>query len=205
MNSKLLAASGALPILAATIWACSGAAGAQSYPIQKPGDIKAPTGHWQTPGAIHTPSGPWQKPGAIQVPKGIQAIKATTSTCTRSLNVGADALFAFNQSTLNPDAEKTLSLLGPMIRKAGKHPIHIDGHTDAIGSDDYNQGLSERRARAVRNWLVAHHYVAPDTPIQGFGKRRPVAPNTKPDGADDPLGRQKNRRVEIVIETCKPA
>ena len=80
----------------------------------------------------------------------------------------------------------------------------IEGYTDAIGSAAYNQELSERRARAVEVWLVAHGIVGRDAAqVQGYGKSKPIAPNTKPDGSDNPEGREKNRRVEIVIDTCK--
>jgi outer membrane protein OmpA-like peptidoglycan-associated protein len=136
------------------------------------------------------------------VPEGIQAIKQETTHCQSRIEVGADALFDFNQSNLGPDAAKTLAALGPVIQKYGAHPIEIDGHTDAIGSLAYNQRLSEARAATVKNWLVAHDFVSSSAPIKGYGKTRPIAPNTNPDGSDNPLGRQKNRRVELVIDTC---
>jgi outer membrane protein OmpA-like peptidoglycan-associated protein len=161
-----------------------------------------PSGNWQKPGEIQQPKGTWQTPGDIQVPKGIQAIHAEQSACEQRLTTVADALFAFNRSTLSADAEQTLSVLGPQIAAAGKHPITIEGHTDAIGSDASNQTLSEARARAVRDWLAAHGFVPASTPIKGYGKKHPVAPNAKPDGSDDPVGRQKNRRVEVLIKTC---
>jgi outer membrane protein OmpA-like peptidoglycan-associated protein len=168
------------------------------------GQIQQPKGPWQKPGEIQQPKGPWQKPGAIQVPKGIQAIRAQDKSCERRLIVGADALFEFDQATLSADAKETLSALGPMIQKAGKHPILIEGHTDGVGADAYNQDLSERRARAVREWLGEQHYLdEASSRTQGFGKTRPVAPNAKPDGSDNPEGRQKNRRVEVVIDTCR--
>lgn len=166
------------------------------------GEIQQPKGQWQKPGEIQQPKGTWQTPGQIQVPKGIQAIKAQEARCEQRLAVVADALFAFNQSTLSPDAEQTLAALGPMIVRQGKHPLRIEGHTDAIGSDSYNQALSERRAEAVRGWLAGHQYISTSTPVKGFGKSHPVAPNQRPDGSDDPEGRQKNRRVEVVIDTC---
>jgi outer membrane protein OmpA-like peptidoglycan-associated protein len=195
MKTALRSAAGMLA--ACALIAVAGVrAGGQSYQIQQP------SGHWQTPGPIQVPKGPWQKPGAIQVPKGIQAIKTRKADCTQWLTVGSDALFEFNRSTLSPDATKTLSALGPLITKAGKHPVRIDGYTDSIGSVEYNLDLSERRARTVRDWLAAHRYVPVATPIQGFGKSNPVAPNTKPDGSDNPQGRAKNRRVEIEIDTC---
>ncbi len=79
--------------------------------------------------------------------------------------------------------------------------MRIDGYTDAKGSDAYNQGLSERRAEAVRRWFVANEGLQEvKFAAKGFGAKNPVAPNTKPDGSDDPNGRQKNRRVEITIQ-----
>jgi outer membrane protein OmpA-like peptidoglycan-associated protein len=176
-----------LALAVGPLWA--GPAGAQSYQIQQP------KGHWQTPGPIQTA-------GAIQVPRGIQAISTHKAACNESLIVGADALFAFDKATLSPDAAKTLDALVPLIRKAGKHPMTIDGYTDAIGSDPYNLTLSEARARTVRDWLAQRGDIPASTPIHGFGKASPVAPNANPDGSDNPKGRQRNRRVAVVIDTC---
>ena len=79
----------------------------------------------------------------------------------------------------------------------------IEGHTDALGPDWYNDKLSEKRAQVVRNWLVERGFLRPEqATVKAFGKRRPVAPNTKADGSDDPEGRKQNRRVEIVVQTC---
>ena len=152
-------------------------------------------GEIPTPGAIQTP-------GAMQIPKGIQAITVRDEQCAKRLAVAADVLFAFDQSTLTPDAEETLVVLGPKIQEAGVHPIVIEGHTDSIGSDQYNQTLSERRATAVKDWLVARHFAPTTAGTKGYGEARPLAPNGQPDGSDDPLGRQRNRRVEVVIDTC---
>jgi outer membrane protein OmpA-like peptidoglycan-associated protein len=171
--------------------------GAAQHEIQKPKD------NWQTPGEIQQPKGTWQQPGEIQVPKGIQAIRTEDAKCTRRFVVGADALFEFDKATLTPDAEETLGALVPLLAKAGKHPAAIEGHTDAKGADDYNQTLSEKRARTVKDWLVSKGAVAAATTIKGWGERKPVAPNTKPDGSDDPQGRQKNRRVEVILDLCK--
>jgi outer membrane protein OmpA-like peptidoglycan-associated protein len=169
---------------------------------QQPGQIQQPTGTWQKPGEIQQPKGTWQKPGEIQVPKGIQAIQAHESGCEQRLTTVADALFEFDKATLGADAEQTLAVLGPQIAQRGEHPIVIEGHTDSIGTDAHNQRLSEQRAAAVRAWLTAHRFVPASTPIKGYGKTRPVAPNTNPNGSDNPAGRQKNRRVEVVIKTC---
>ena len=152
-------------------------------------------GEIATPGAIQTP-------GAMQVPKGIQAIKIHEDKCEKRLSVAADVLFEFDKATLTPDAEETLAALGPKIQEAGPHPLVIEGHTDGLGSDQYNLALSERRAAAVKDWLVAHRFVPAGAGLQGYGESRPVAPNAMPDGSDDPAGRQRNRRVEVVIDTC---
>jgi outer membrane protein OmpA-like peptidoglycan-associated protein len=183
---------------------------AQTYEIQQPkgtwqvpGEIQQPKGTWQVPGEIRQPKGNWQKPGEIQVPKGISAVRATVvDRCQQRLSVVADALFDFNKSNLRPEAEETLLAAGPEIAKLGGKPSWIEGHTDAIGSDAYNMKLSEARATAVREWLAGRGLVPAATAIKGFGKTKPVAPNTTADGRDDPEGRQKNRRVEVVFDTC---
>ena len=161
----------------------------------------AQTGKIQKPGEIQKPKGTWQVPGPIQKPGEIQKVK---EQCASRLLVGSDALFEFDKSELTPAAEKVLTELGPMIQKEGKHPITVDGHTDALGTAAYNQELSEKRAKAVESWLESHGYVvAGSVQVKGYGRTKPIAPNTKPDGSDNPEGRQKNRRVEIVIATCK--
>jgi outer membrane protein OmpA-like peptidoglycan-associated protein len=165
-------------------------------------EIQQPKGTWQQPGEIQVPTGPWQKPGDIQVPKGIQAVHTTKDKCEARLSVVADALFDFDKSNLRPDAEETLQAAGPEIDKLGGKPSSIEGHTDSIGSDSYNIRLSEARAITVRDWLAAHGFVPPATPVKAYGKTKSVAPNTTPDGKDDPIGRQKNQRVEIVFARC---
>jgi outer membrane protein OmpA-like peptidoglycan-associated protein len=104
---------------------------------------------------------------------------------------------------LRPDAEATLKAALPEIAKTAGHAARIEGHTDGKGGDAYNMRLGEARGRTVRDWLGANGAIPPSTPVMSYGKRMPVAPNTTPDGLDDPEGRQKNRRVEIVFETCK--
>ncbi len=156
---------------------------------------QTPMGELRAPGAIQTP-------GELQVPNGIQAIHEQTAKCEMRLQVAAEALFDFDQATLRPDAEETLVVLAPKIKAAGVHPVTIDGHTDAKGSDSYNQTLSEQRAAAVKAWLLAHDVVTAAAVSKGYGETRPVAANAQPDGSDDAAGRQRNRRVEVVIDTC---
>jgi len=159
----------------------------------------AAQGAWQKPGPIQKPTGPWQTPGAIQKAGAIQTVQ---KGCERRLIVAGDALFDFNKSTLTTGAAQSLAVLGPKIGDGGRHAEAVEGHTDSIGGVAYNLALSQARARSVRDWLAAHNFVPPSLPIKGYGASRPVAPNTKPDGTDNPQGRALNRRVEVVIKTC---
>ena len=134
--------------------------------------------------------------------KGAVPIYEHKEGCQHHLSVGSDTLFEFDKYSLTPQAADTLNDLGPRIQKLGKHPLTVEGHTDSIGTDEYNQKLSEQRAGAVKDWLDAHHFIPGTASIIGYGKKKPVAPNTNPDGSDNPDGRQKNRRVEIVVDTC---
>jgi outer membrane protein OmpA-like peptidoglycan-associated protein len=156
----------------------------------------------QTPGAVLPPKGPWQKVGDIQIPKGISAISVRKEPCKHHVSICSDTLFEFDKSTLTPDAEAALKLAAAKVQALGLHPISIEGHTDAKGDDEYNQKLSEKRAERVKNWLLENHVVDPRAKVVGFGKKQPVAPNTNSDGTDNPKGRQRNRRVEIVVDTC---
>lgn len=165
-------------------------------------DIRQPKNNWQQPKEFQKPRDVWQKPGEIQIPKGIQAVRTLTTRCERRLSVVADALFDFDKSDLRADAEETLLAAAPEIKKLGATPARIEGHTDAIGSDAYNMKLSEARATIVRDWLGKRGIVPAATPIKGLGKTKPVAPNKTADGKDDPQGRQKNRRVEVVFDAC---
>lgn len=172
--------------------------------IQTPGEIQAPKGTIQTPGEIQVPRGTWQVPGEIQVPKGIQAVKTIQSgACERRLSVVGDALFDFDKAALRVDAEETLVAALPEIQKLGSKPALVEGHTDAIGSDSYNQKLSEARAKTVRDWLSQRGAIPAATAIRGYGKAKPVAANATEDGKDYPEGRQKNRRVEVVFDSCR--
>jgi len=110
----------------------------------------------------------------------------------------ADLLFDFDKADLRPEA-LLRDVLAQIKAKLKRPLIRIEGHTDAKGSDEYNDVLSQRRAASVKAWLVtAGHVPAKSVTTAGLGEHSPVAPNEKPDGTDDPAGRQKNRRVEIV-------
>jgi len=107
----------------------------------------------------------------------------------------SDVLFDFNEATLKPGAREKLSkLAGILLAYPGAYRMQIEGHTDSVGSQDYNQKLSEDRAEAVHAYLITAALPANRMDgVRGFGKIRPVATN------DTAEGRQTNRRVEIVI------
>jgi outer membrane protein OmpA-like peptidoglycan-associated protein len=114
--------------------------------------------------------------------------------------LAADVLFDFDKADIRPDAKSALKQAADIIREKAKGTVRIEGHTDSKGSDSYNQKLSERRANSVKDWLVKKEGLKDKKfETKGYGAKKPAVPNTKPDGSDDPEGRQKNRRVEIVI------
>jgi len=116
------------------------------------------------------------------------------------IDLAADVLFDFDKADLLPKAEETLQKAADLIKQRNaKGTVRIEGHTDAKGSDAYNQKLSERRAEAVKRWFESHG-LPEHFSTAGFGAKKPVAPNTKADGSDDPEGRAKNRRVEIILK-----
>ena len=119
------------------------------------------------------------------------------------MELAADVLFNFDKAEILPKAQAALKNVADVIREKakGKGAVTIEGHTDAKGSETYNQKLSERRAESVKNWLVAREGLRDVSfTTRGLGATKPVASNRKPDGNDDPEGRQKNRRVEIVVK-----
>lgn len=104
-----------------------------------------------------------------------------------------DVLFDFNKYTLKPGAREKLAKVAGIVLAYPGLKIQLEGHTDSIGSDEYNQKLSEQRADSVRQYLVAQGVPADSTTAIGLGKSGPVASN------DSPAGRQQNRRVDMVV------
>ena len=137
----------------------------------------------------------------IGLEKALSDLKADVTPQQIKVTLSADVLFDFDKADLKPQAETSLAELVTVIKAYPNATTDIEGHTDGKGTDGYNQPLSERRAAAVAQWLIAHgNLPAAQIHTRGFGKTRPIAPNTKPDGSDDPDGRAKNRRVEIIVK-----
>ena len=120
--------------------------------------------------------------------------------CGVSITVDSTVLFDFGKADIRPEAQELISTVAQALKDNQVPAATIEGHTDSVGDDASNQTLSENRAGAVRDALLAAG-VTTDLEAVGYGATRPVAPNTNPDGSDNPAGRQLNRRVEIYVPT----
>ena len=123
----------------------------------------------------------------------LNSILQTRDTARGLIVNMSDVLFDTGSYTLKAGArEKLAKISGIMLAHPGLQ-MQIEGHTDSVGSDDFNQQLSERRAGMVRDFLIDQGVAASTITARGFGKTQPVASN------DSPEGRQRNRRVELVV------
>ena len=109
--------------------------------------------------------------------------------------------FDFDKSTLRPDAVAILNEAAEILKRYPELKVEVAGHTDSKGTDAYNQALSERRARAVYDYLTSNGVDASRLAgPNGYGESRPIAPNTNEDGSDNPEGRARNRRTELNVQ-----
>ncbi|WP_075290530.1 OmpA family protein [Pararhizobium arenae] len=113
------------------------------------------------------------------------------------LNMPSNITFATDQDQVVPGFYSTLNSVAIVLRKFNKTLIDVDGHTDSTGNPGYNQGLSERRAASVANYLASQGVDQRRMSAIGYGQDRPVASNA------DEAGRAQNRRVEISIAPIK--
>ncbi len=105
----------------------------------------------------------------------------------------SDVLFDFNKYTLRPAAREKLAKISGIILSHPGLTLEVDGYTDSIGSEEYNLKLSDERAGGVRSYLIGEGIAPDNISAKGYGKDNPVASN------DTAAGRQKNRRVEMVV------
>ncbi len=130
----------------------------------------------------------------------LDKFKPSGAPCGFVITLNDKVLFDFDKADIRADAAEVLDTLAAALKPLpGVAGMEIRGHTDAKGSDDYNQALSERRATAVMAAL-RERGAAAQASARGFGETQPVAPN-EVDGKDNPGGRQLNRRVEIFVRT----
>ena len=112
-----------------------------------------------------------------------------------------EVYFEFDSSQLTNLAQEKLSDVSGVLTdpRASARNILVEGHTDSIGNSTYNEKLSLDRANAVAEALVMNGVDHQRITQRGYGKKYPIAPNTLPDGRDNPEGRAQNRRVEITV------
>jgi len=122
----------------------------------------------------------------------VDQLKATPTSRGLVLTLG-DVLFDTGRAELNPGADRKLDQLAQFLKDHPDRRVQIDGFTDSVGSDSYNQDLSQRRADAVKSALLSRGIDSSRIGTEGYGKAYPVATN------NESGGRQLNRRVEVVI------
>ena len=136
-----------------------------------------------------------------KIESALKDLNAKETETEFQIELSGDVLFNFDKWDIRPEAEEALKNVAEVINAIESSKVKISGHTDSKGADDYNQQLSEKRAESVKKWLIENTEVDPEIfEISGYGESKPVEPNTNPDGSDNPEGRQKNRRVEIVVK-----
>ena len=128
------------------------------------------------------------------VDERLSRLKAETTETEITIRLPGSVLFDFDSDRIRADAERTLAEVAEVLKAYAQRPMRIEGHTDSVASDQYNQQLSERRAKSVRDWLAGQGGVKAALSTRGWGESKPAAAN------DTPAGRQQNRRVEVIIE-----
>ena len=128
--------------------------------------------------------------GCDGVPVAQAPVVAPTAT---KVVLNADTFFDFDKDTLKPEGRQVLDQVAAQVETLNLETLIAVGHTDSIGSEQYNQGLSERRANSVKNYLVSKGIAADRIYTEGKGETSPIADNATREG------RAQNRRVEIEI------
>ena len=123
----------------------------------------------------------------------LNAVLQTQETARGLIMNLSDVLFDFNKYTLKPEAREKLAKISGILLAYPDLKVQVEGYTDNIGSDDYNQNLSEKRSNGVRDYLVSQSVADANITAEGYGKSNPIADNSTNSG------RAQNRRVELVV------
>ena len=140
---------------------------------------------------------PVPKAGKVGTFPSIDAAKPVQS-CGTVITLEDSVLFDFGSSDLRGEASTTLTNLATVLKDSKAPKVQVQGHTDSVSDDAFNQKLSEQRAQAVSSALKSNGVTA-DLEAVGYGETKPVAPNENSDGSDNPAGRRLNRRVEVFV------
>jgi outer membrane protein OmpA-like peptidoglycan-associated protein len=108
--------------------------------------------------------------------------------------------YEYDSATLHPRAQAQLKIVASVLKDNPDKKLKITGHTDALGTDAYNIALSQRRADAVKQFFHDQGVPVSQVETTGIGKAVPLSPNANPDGSDNPEGRGRNRRAEILLD-----
>lgn len=128
-----------------------------------------------------------------QLQQQLSAVLETRETARGLIMNMSDVLFDFGKYTLKPEAREKLAKVSGIILSHPGLTLQVEGYTDNVGSEEFNQKLSEQRADSVRDYLISQGISDSSVSAKGLGESNPIAPN------DTAQGRQKNRRVQIVV------
>ena len=123
----------------------------------------------------------------------LNSVLATSETARGLIVNMSDVLFDTGKYTLKPTTQVSLAKVSGILLAYPGLKVQVEGYTDSVGSDEYNQKLSENRASAVKDFLVSQGVSPNNITSQGFGKSNPVADNSTAEG------RAQNRRVNLVV------
>jgi outer membrane protein OmpA-like peptidoglycan-associated protein len=128
----------------------------------------------------------------------------TANMCLKNFSVNKpilikNILYDFNKATLRPESEKALDEIVSVLKTNPGIRIELSSHTDSVGSNSYNMNLSQGRAQSCVDYIISKGISAERLTAKGYGKTRPVAPNSLPNGHDNPSGRELNRRTEFTV------
>ncbi len=126
------------------------------------------------------------------------------SLCLKAFEIGKpivipNILYDFDKATLRPESKVVLDSLAKILKDNPNLIVQMSAHTDSVGTDEYNMKLSQRRAQSCVDYLAGKGIPSYRMKARGYGETRPIAPNSNPDGSDNPAGRQKNRRTEFTV------
>jgi OOP family OmpA-OmpF porin len=138
------------------------------------------------------PAAPAPKP--VEAPKPVVAAKPAPQPVKAAITIQAEALFDFDKSVLKPEGKKSIDEAIAKMKSVDVEMVIATGHTDSVGTDAYNQKLSERRATTVKEYMVSQGISAAKITTLGKGETQPVATNKTAEG------RAKNRRVDIEFK-----
>ena len=136
---------------------------------------------------------PVAAPAAAPAAPAPAPVAVPVAPATEKVSFAADAFFDFDKAVLKPEGKAKLDDLADKVKGITLEVIIAVGHTDSVGTDGYNQKLSEKRSEAVKSYLVGKGIEASRVYVEGKGEKQPVADNKSADG------RAKNRRVEIEV------